>query len=42
MGWNRELTKIMIETKTLDMEDATEEVNAYYNVLLDGSIGLEE
>ena len=42
MGWNRELTKIMIETQTVDMEDATEEVNAYYNVLLDASIGLEE
>ena len=39
---NRELTKIMIETQTGDMEDATEEVNAYYNVLLDASIGLEE
>ena len=41
-NWNRELTKIMIETQTGDMEDATEEVNAYYNVLLDVSIGLEE
>ena len=41
-NWNRELTKIMIETQTGDMEDATEEVNAYYNVLLDASIGLEE
>ena len=39
---NRELTKIMKETQTGDMEDATEEVNAYYNVLLDASIGLEE
>ena len=41
-NWNRELTKIMIETQTGDMEDATEEVNAYYNALLDASIGLEE
>ena len=41
-NWNRELTKIMIETQTGDLEDATEEVNAYYNVLLDASIGLEE
>ena len=41
-NWNRELTKIMIETQTGDMEDATEEVNAYYNVPLDASIGLEE
>jgi len=39
---NREFAKNMIETQTGDMEDVTEEVNAYYNVLLDASIGLEE
>ena len=41
-NWKRELKKIMIETQTGEMKNATEEVNAYYNVLLDASIGLEE
>ena len=41
-NWDRKLTKIMMESQTGNMEDAREEVNAYYNALLDASIGLEE
>ena len=36
------LTKIMMESQTGNMEDAPEEVYAYYNLLIDASLGLEE
>ena len=41
-NWDRELTKIMMESQTGNMEDAPEEVYAYYNLLIDASLGLEE
>tara|TARA_B110000091_G_scaffold73015_1_gene80461 strand:- start:53 stop:271 length:219 start_codon:yes stop_codon:yes gene_type:complete len=41
-NWDRELTKIMMESQTGNMEEAPEEVYAYYNLLIDASLGLEE
>ena len=41
-NWDRELTKIMMESQTGNIEDAPEEVYAFYNLLIDESIGLEE
>ena len=41
-NWDRELIKIKMESKTGDMEDAPKEVYAYYNILIDASLGLEE
>ena len=41
-NWDKELTKIVMETKNGYMEDAPEEIYAYYNILLDASLGLEE
>ena len=41
-NWDRKLTKIMMESQTGNMEDAPEEVYAYYNLLIDASLGLEE
>ena len=41
-NWDRELTKIMMESQTRNMEDAPQEVYAYYNLLIDASLGLEE
>ena len=32
--WDRKLTKIMMESQTGNMEDAPEEVYAYYNLLI--------
>jgi hypothetical protein len=32
----------MMESQTGNMEDAPEEVSAYYNLLIDASLGLEE
>ena len=33
---------IKIESKTGNIEDAPKEVYAYYNILIDASLGLEE
>ena len=41
-NWDKELTKIMMESQTRNIEDAPEEVYAFYNLLIDESIGLEE
>ena len=41
-NWDKELTKIVMETKNGYMEDAPEEIYGYYNVLLYASLGLEE
>jgi len=41
-NWDRELIEIKMESKTGDMEDAPKEVYAYYNILIDASLGLEE
>tara|TARA_B110000444_G_C18716348_1_gene536254 strand:+ start:338 stop:568 length:231 start_codon:yes stop_codon:yes gene_type:complete len=41
-NWNRKLTKIMMESQTGNMEDALQKVYAYYNLLIDASLGLEE
>ena len=41
-NWDRELIKIKMESKTGDMKDAPKEVYAYYNILIDASLGLEE
>ena len=40
-NWDKELTKIVMETKNGYMEDAPEEIYAYCNVLMDASLGLE-
>ena len=40
--WDRKLTEIMMESQTGNMEEAPEEVIAYYNLLIDASLGLEE
>ena len=39
---DRKLIKIMIESKTGNMEDALKEVYSYYNLLIDALLGLEE
>ena len=41
-NWDRKLTKIMMESQTGNMEEAPQEVYAYYNLLIDASLGLEE
>ena len=41
-NWDRNLTMIMMESQTGNMEDAPKEVSAYYNLLIDASLGLEE
>ena len=41
-NWDRELTKIMVVSQTGNIKDAPEEVYAFYNLLIDESIGLEE
>ena len=41
-NWDRKLTKIMMASQTGNMEDALQEVYAYYNLLIDASLGLEE
>ena len=41
-NWDRELIKIKMESKTGNMKEAPKEVYAFYNLLIDESIGLEE
>ena len=41
-NWDRKLTKIMMESQTGNVEDALQKVYAYYNLLIDASLGLEE
>ena len=41
-NWDRKLTKIMMESQTGNMEEAPQEIYAYYNLLIDASLGLEE
>ena len=39
---DRKLTKIMMESQTGNMEEVPQEIYAYYNLLIDASLGLEE
>ena len=41
-NWDRKLTKIMMGSHTETMEEVLQEVYAYYNLLIDASLGLEE
>ena len=41
-NWDRKLTKIMMVSQTGNMEEALLEVYAYYNLLIDALLGLEE
>ena len=41
-NWDRELTNIMMESQTGNIEDAPEEIYAFDNLLIDELIGLEE
>ena len=42
VNWDRRLTKIMMESQTGNMEEVPQEIYAYYNLLIDASLGLEE